>query len=283
MEIQRYVHVYQDSKEHLRIVSQIASVITLSLNFLTLRFILQFYFKGNSECAQNQACINYKCSNPCSQTCGVDALCEVFNHNPICSCPLGYDGDPFTSCTKIERSPDKPIESENPCDPSPCGPNSICQIKQGRPVCSCVANFIGHPPYCRPACVLHSECPQDKACIKEKCVDPCINTCAENAECHVVSHSAYCSCKKGYQGDAFVGCSKIPEVSYTPRGPCDDNPCAINAECTINNGAAKCTCIAPYIGDAYTTGCRPECIQSADCPSHLSCINQHCRDPCPGK
>lgn len=28
--------------------------------------------------------------------------------------------------------------------------------------------------------------------------------------------------------------------------------------------------------------CRPECLTSSDCPFDRSCINQHCRDPCPG-
>lgn len=55
-----------------------------------------------------------------------------------------------------------------------------------------------------------------------------------------------------------------------------------NAECTERNGVARCTCIPPYIGDAYTTGCRPECVFNADCPSNLACIKQYCRDPCRG-
>lgn len=89
-------------------------------------------------------------------------------------------------------------------------------------MCSCVENYIGSPPYCRPECVLSDECPQNKACIREKCQDPCINSCGVNAECHVVAHSAYCSCKQGYQGDAFVGCNKIPVET---RNPCNPSPC----------------------------------------------------------
>lgn len=64
--------------------------------------------------------------------------------------------------------------------------------------------------------------------------------------------------------------------------PCHDNPCAQNALCTVKNNAAKCACISPYIGDPYLSGCRPECVFNADCPSTLSCIKQHCRDPCVG-
>lgn len=52
--------------------------------------------------------------------------------------------------------------------------------------------------------------------------------------------------------------------------------------CSERNGEARCSCIEPYIGDPYTTGCRPECVYNAECPSSLACIKQHCRDPCVG-
>lgn len=54
----------------------------------------------SSECAQNKACINKKCVDPCPGTCGENALCKVVNHNPICSCSRGYTGDPFIGCTR---------------------------------------------------------------------------------------------------------------------------------------------------------------------------------------
>ena len=33
----------------------------------------------------------------------------------VCSCPPGYEGDPYTGCT------------QDPCNPSPCGENGICE------------------------------------------------------------------------------------------------------------------------------------------------------------
>jgi hypothetical protein len=237
----------------------------------------------SAECPQNRACINFECRDPCPGTCGVEALCEVLNHSPICTCRPGYEGNPFEVCRIPEQKNMYPdVEAKNPCSPSPCGPNSVCQINQNRPVCSCFANFIGQPPYCRPECVLNNECPQDKACIREKCIDPCQNSCGQNAECHVINHAAHCSCIRGYQGDAFVGCSKI-EMESPPqqRDVCYPSPCGENAQCTENNGAYKCSCIPPYIGNPYTT-CRPECILNSECSNRLACINQHCRDPCVG-
>lgn len=52
----------------------------------------------SSECALNEACINQHCTDPCPGTCGLGALCNVINHNPICSCRPPFVGDPFTRC-----------------------------------------------------------------------------------------------------------------------------------------------------------------------------------------
>lgn len=64
------------------------------------------------------------------------------------------------------------------------------------------------PPQCRPECVVSSECPQDRACVKQKCVDPCPGTCGANAICKVVNHNAICSCARGFTGDPFIGCNR---------------------------------------------------------------------------
>lgn len=52
----------------------------------------------NSDCISNQACIREKCRDPCPGSCGILAQCSVNNHVPICTCPEGYTGDPFTNC-----------------------------------------------------------------------------------------------------------------------------------------------------------------------------------------
>jgi hypothetical protein len=52
----------------------------------------------NSDCSPNLACINAKCRDPCPGICGQNAVCKVNNHNPICSCLQGYQGDPTRSC-----------------------------------------------------------------------------------------------------------------------------------------------------------------------------------------
>lgn len=100
-------------------------------------------------------------------------------------------------------------EPENPCVPSPCGPFSQCRDVNSQPVCSCVQNYIGRPPNCRPECSINSECSPNLACINERCKDPCPGSCGFNALCSVRSHSPVCTCMTGYTGDPFSGCSVV--------------------------------------------------------------------------
>lgn len=53
---------------------------------------------SNSECPQDQVCVNQRCQDPCPGTCGLQAKCYVNNHNPICTCPPSYTGNPFFRC-----------------------------------------------------------------------------------------------------------------------------------------------------------------------------------------
>lgn len=55
----------------------------------------------SSECPLIQACNNQKCIDPCPGTCGIGAICHVVNHNPVCSCPDRFTGDPFVRCLAI--------------------------------------------------------------------------------------------------------------------------------------------------------------------------------------
>lgn len=99
----------------------------------------------------------------------------------------------------------------NPCKPSPCGLNSECRIVNEHAVCSCIKNYVGSPPSCRPECVVSSECALDKACMNLKCIDPCPGSCGVNARCNVLNHNPICSCQSGFTGDPFIQC--LPEES----------------------------------------------------------------------
>lgn len=99
---------------------------------------------------------------------------------------------------------------KDPCNPSPCGPNSQCRVVNDQGVCSCLAEFTGTPPMCRPECTLNSECSQDRACVNQKCVNPCPASCGTFATCMIRNHSPICACRESYTGDPFTRCFPVP-------------------------------------------------------------------------
>lgn len=105
------------------------------------------------------------------------------------------------------------LDTSNPCQPSPCGPSSQCREINHHAVCSCLPNYIGRPPSCRPECTSNYECSLALACIKEKCSDPCPGSCGAYASCSVVNHSPVCQCLPQYTGDPFSGCHPVPRKS----------------------------------------------------------------------
>lgn len=162
----------------------------------------------NSDCPANKACIGNKCKDPCPGVCGQNADCQVINHLPSCVCRANFKGDPFVFCSPIiiETTP----LPTNPCSPSPCGPNSQCREVNNQAVCTCLPNYMGSPPGCRPECTISTECSFDKACVNQKCIDPCPGTCGINARCSVINHSPICSCNEGQIGDPFTRCYAPP-------------------------------------------------------------------------
>lgn len=88
--------------------------------------------------------------------------------------------------------------------------NAICREQNNAGSCTCLPDHIGDPYIgCRPECVMNSECPKNRACINNKCKDPCPGTCGINAECYVINHSPSCSCIAGYTGNPLQTCHEI--------------------------------------------------------------------------
>lgn len=55
---------------------------------------------NNNDCPDHASCRNRLCINPCAldDPCSKNANCKVLNHEPVCTCPDGYIGDPTISC-----------------------------------------------------------------------------------------------------------------------------------------------------------------------------------------
>ena len=56
-----------------------------------------------------------------------NTLVQITDIGEDCTCNPGFTGNPFQGCTL-----------QNPCTPSPCGPNTECaENRAGQVVCSC--------------------------------------------------------------------------------------------------------------------------------------------------
>ncbi len=77
--------------------------------------------------------------------------------------------------------------------------------------CTCIPEYFGDPYVgCQPECVTNNDCAHDKACINNKCKDPCPGVCGLNAICKTINHNPTCTCYEGYSGNPFVACKEIP-------------------------------------------------------------------------
>lgn len=106
---------------------------------------------------------------------------------------------------------ERPKETGNPCVPAPCGPNSKCVDIRGSPACSCLPDYLGRPPNCRPECMTSPDCPANLACVNQRCANPCIGACGIHSQCTVIKHNPNCQCEPGYTGDPFSGCAIIQQ------------------------------------------------------------------------
>lgn len=160
-------------------------------------------------------CSNYKCKNPCDGLCGINAECLVRNHKPSCICLHSYTGNPYNLCQRIipavAENPQAPVVNQITKLPSECdfcGVNALCRGN----TCICKEGLRGNPYIeCRPECVTNTECPENKACIVNKCQNPCLGEiCGINAVCTVRNHFAVCTCPDQLAGNALVQCD-IPK------------------------------------------------------------------------
>lgn len=58
------------------------------------------------DCLDDEACFMSLCQNPCEFTsaCASTAKCQAKMHRPICTCPMGYEGNPAIKCFKSQPS-----------------------------------------------------------------------------------------------------------------------------------------------------------------------------------
>lgn len=89
--------------------------------------------RSNDDCADSESCsVNElafgqrECRKVCEgpvTSCGLNAVCKPSNHRALCSCPVGYLGDPTDSkvgCIKKMCSNNKDCPGDNICQEYRC-------------------------------------------------------------------------------------------------------------------------------------------------------------------
>lgn len=201
----------------------------------------------------------------------------------MCKCRTGYTGNPYIECKeKVQTTTSTPGSSEE----SGASPDLPCQS--------------------------YDDCPNDRACIKNTCQDPCqVNSiCGPNTHCETQYHTPLCQCNEGYEGDPY----SFQEGQQCERSYCTPNPCGPNTVCKYINGIISCACepgystqhdgvcrrnqitasqrkpvvLLPTIPDSLVENrtlnrpiqSRKECHYDADCDDDKMCIQDKCEDPC---
>ena len=111
----------------------------------------------------------------------------------------------------IEKPESKvtPATPISPCSTTTCAFNAQCTVEYNVAKCTCLFGYEGDPyTECRPECVSNSDCETTKACIGNKCEDPCEGICGINALCEVDNHNPICYCPSDLTGDPFTRCFK---------------------------------------------------------------------------
>ncbi|XP_046660571.1 slit homolog 2 protein-like [Homalodisca vitripennis] len=163
----------------------------------------------------------------------------------------------------------------NPC-PGPCYGNTICEVLEHVPSCSCKPGFSGNPVTgCEEKvpvnqCNNNTPCDNLLACIDGKCQDPCPGPCQGNTTCEVRDHVPHCDCKPGFSGNPFTGCqgqgsvdqcinnNNCDKLMACVNGKCKDpcsGLCSDNATCEVHDHVPYCTCMPGFSGNPII-GCK---------------------------
>ena len=276
------------------------------------------------DCRTDQICHNNKCINPClvDNPCAVNAICEAQNHASRCICPPGLVGNPYENCESVECYVNRDCDTTKACiqnqclDPclldNVCAPTAICRVINHDGSCTCPPGYIGDPMVlCTPKqepipelvveCEVDADCPSGRACINQKCVNPCyeLNPCDATAVCSVVDtvpfRTMICSCREGWvpdsdrscvpiQLDNPPGCVRDDEctsneacINRVCKNPCD---CGQGAECFLSGHRPVCRCPEGTIGNPQIACVDPGCQSDSECTDKETCVDGTCINPC---
>lgn len=118
--------------------------------------------------------------------------------------------------------------------------------------------MFGAPPNCRPECVINQDCPSNRACIRQRCEDPCIGICGFNAQCSTQNHQPTCSCIESFEGDPYTACrmreSEYISFDYLLSSPGARTLCSLMLNVPFS-GVSRSTGLVVYTSYACSSYC----------------------------
>ena len=161
-------------------------------------------------------------------------------------------------------------------------------------------------PLVQVGCQRDEECPTNRACIENQCVDPCYvpnNPCGDRAVCEPMQHRAVCHCPPEWAGNPHIQCYQCRFTSLLQNhssliyveniadeckvnadcpltkacvsqecvDPCLTTSCGTNAQCQVDFHTAKCVCRPGLQGNPYVKCLEVECRLDTDCGDRERC------------
>lgn len=269
---------------------------------------------GNDDCQLDSVCLNGRCASPCDGACGSNAICNVVNRKPICTCPTNFQPNPTPErgCVRVTSSCTSDAQCQNGAclagqcrvvcrDNLECAQGERCIRNKCMMPCvsssQCPAEQVCTVGVCLLGCRSNGDCPPEQGCVNNKCTNPCSkeNVCGPNAECQVQHQRAACTCPVGFKAipTPEQGCIRVP-TSCTSNSECGPNficdygkchpVCQQNAQCAQGESCANGVCKKVCFGDSNCLpgevcvegSCVPGCRSNTDCRLHEVCISKKC-------
>ncbi|UYV71427.1 dp [Cordylochernes scorpioides] len=218
--------------------------------------------RRDSDCTFDKACINSQCVNPCTtlDACGRNAHCRPVVHRPLCTCQLGYEGNPFDYCQPVPILP--PVECVQDKD---CSVGHVCEASR-----------------CFEGCRSDKNCPFDQACVNKQCQNPCSypGACGINSQCTPVNHRHVCTCPSHLTGDPNVHCDNLPSKFCFSDVDCANGEICENSLCI---DACRTDDSCPYDKKCIYKRCQDPCSFFQACGLNSNCnpINHEAICSCP--
>lgn len=237
--------------------------------------------RSDGGCGSGKSCISLQCIDPCNfaDVCGENALCHTQGHQPYCSCPANYEGNPTVRCylkaqEEIFCTKDSECSPEKSCLHNKCFLRSECNHDN-----DCSVGHICIKAKCFSGCRKDTDCPLDMSCFGQQCQNPCNQrgACGLNANCQPFNHQVKCSCPIDFTGNPEVECLALPSCRKNDECPigyvCQSSKCIAVSGCVSDN---ECRSTEICENGRCTEGCR----SSSDCSFKTACINSLCQNPC---